>query len=479
MYKDLRMYLKKLSEEAPQEIITVEKLVDPKFEISAILQHLENMGQFPAVFFKKVKDMYGEETDFRLVTNIFGNREKCAVGLDFPAKQTGMEISLEYSKRQYNYIKPKIISKQKAPVKEVILSGKDVDLKKLPILTHHEMDAGAYLTTTVIAQDPTLNGIYNSSHHRMLIRDKDETGIYMSPRHLLDYYNRSEASGKPLPIAQVIGHHPAWYLGSEKLGEGGITVSEYEVIGGVFNEPIRVTPSEAFGDRLLVPADAEIIIEGEILPYERDAEAPFGEFTGYYGPQKRCPIVKIKAITHRKNAIFQNIHVGHADNQIVGGIAKEGGAFKQIKSVIPTVKAVHFPISGCCRFNVYVSIEQKNEGEAVSSALAALPLFDEIKHIIVVDDDIDVFNEREVLFALATRLQADKGVQIISNARGGTLDPSQVTTTMGSKMIIDATKPVGRPFAKRINVPNEVMTRIKLKDWIPLKEQSKIKGGLF
>ncbi len=479
MPKDLRIFLKKLFNEAPQEILTIEKEVDPKFEIPAILQHLEEMGQFPAVFFERVKNMKGESTDFQLVTNIFANREKCAMALDFPVNQTGMELGLEYSKRQYNYIGPQVVGKREAPVKEVVKVGNEVDLTELPIITHHEMDAGAYLTTTAIAQDPTLNGFYNSSHHRMLIRNKNETGIYMSPRHLWDYYKRAEAQGEALPIAQVIGHHPAWYLGSEKLGEGGITVSEYDVIGGVFNEPVRVTPSEVYGDRLLVPADAEIIIEGEILPDERDAEAPFGEFTGYYGPQKWCPIVKVKAITHRKNAIYQNIHVGHADNQIVGGIAKEGGVYKQIKSVIPTVKAVHFPISGCCRFNVYVSIDQRNEGEAVSAALAALPLFDEIKHVIVVDEDIDVYNEREILFAIATRLQADKGVQIIKNARGGTLDPSQTTTTMGSKMIIDATKPIDRPFANRIKVPKEFMERIKLKDWIPPEEQSKIKGALY
>jgi len=244
------------------------------------------------------------------------------------------------------------------------------------------------------------------------------------------------------------------------------------------NEPVRLTPSEAYGDKLMVPADAEVIVEGEILPIERDAEAPFGEFTAYYGPQKWCPIVKIKAITYRKNPIYQNIFVGHADNQIVGGIPKEGGVYKQIQSVIPTVKAVHFPISGCCRFNVYVSIDKRNEGEAVSAALATLPLFDEIKHVIVVDDDIDVFNERDVMWAVATRLQADRGVNIITNARGGTLDPSQLATTMGAKMIIDATRPVDRPFAERIEVPMDVMERVKLKEWIPEDEQKKIGGAL-
>jgi len=294
---------------------------------------------------------------------------------------------------------------------------------------------------------------------------------------LWNFYTRAEERGESLPIAQVIGHHPGWYLGSEKLIDG-ISVNELDIIGGILNEPVRLTPSEAYGDKLMVPADAEIIVEGEILPIERDAEAPFGEFTAYYGPQKWCPIVKIKAITYRKNPIYQNIFVGHADNQIVGGIPKEGGVYKQIQSVIPTVKAVHFPISGCCRFNVYVSIDKRNEGEAVSAALATLPLFDEIKHVIVVDDDIDVFNERDVMWAVATRLQADRGVNIITNARGGTLDPSQLATTMGAKMIIDATRPVDRPFAERIEVPTDVMERVKLKEWIPEDEQKKIGGAL-
>lgn len=477
MPKDLRVFLDKLLKEAPQEIITIEKEVDPKFEISAILQHLENRDSFPAVLFKRVKNMNGESSDFQMVTNVFGNREKCALALDLPLSKSGMEVSLEYSTRQLNFIEPVVVSKKEAPVKEVVKVGDDVDLRELPIVSHHGMDAGAYFTTTAIAQDPDLNGNYNSSHHRMLVRNKNETGIYMSPRHLWNFYTRAEERGESLPIAQVIGHHPGWYLGSEKLIDG-ISVNELDIIGGILNEPVRLTPSEAYGDKLMVPADAEVIVEGEILPIERDAEAPFGEFTAYYGPQKWCPIVKIKAITYRKNPIYQNIFVGHADNQIVGGIPKEGGVYKQIQSVIPTVKAVHFPISGCCRFNVYVSIDKRNEGEAVSAALATLPLFDEIKHVIVVDDDIDVFNERDVMWAVATRLQADQGVNIITNARGGTLDPSQLATTMGAKMIIDATRPVDRPFAERIEVPMDVMERVKLKEWIPEDEQKKIGGAL-
>jgi len=339
-----------------------------------------------------------------------------------------------------------------------------MDLRDLPVITHHEMDGYPYLPDAVIACDPDTGKNYNSSHHRMIVKDKDESRIWMSPRHLWNFYMRAQEKGEALPIAHVLGHHPGFFLGSEAISS--MEVDEYETIGGVLGEPLRLVPSETYGDRLLVPADAEIIVEGEILPNQRDAEGPFGEFTGYYGPQRWSPVVRIKAITYRKDAIYTNILAGHADTAILGGIPKEAGVYEEIKRAVPHVKAVHFPISGCCRFHAYISLKQRVDGEGMVSALAAFPHHDELKHIIVVDEDVDAFNEREVLWALATRVQPDTDVTIMSNVRGGTLDPSSTKHAVGSKMIIDATKPTSRPFAERINIPDEVMERINLKDYI-------------
>lgn len=475
MHKNLRTFIEELATMVPEEIVRVKREIDVKFEISAILQHLENLDRFPAVIFERVKSVNGESSEFKLATNLFATRKKLAVALDLSPDKWRMELPLEYAKRQKNLIKPKVVSKADAPVKDVIKVGNDLDLRDLPVVTHHEMDGQPYFTTAVVSADPDNPEIYNVSHHRMLVKGKDVTGIYMSPRHLWNYYTRAEKQGKPLPIAQVIGHHPVFYIGAEKLqGEAGISFSEYEIIGGLLGEPLRLVPSETYGERLMVPADAELIVEGEILPEIREAEGPFGEYPGYYGPQRWSPIVKIKAITHRKDPIYQNIFVSHPDVALLGGLGKEAGVYAQAKAAVPSTVAVHFPQSGCCRFHCYISIDKQVEGEGRVAALAAFPLFDELKHVVVVDSDIDVFNEREVLFAVATRVQADQAIDIIRHTRGGTLDPSQTEKTEGAKLIIDATKPVEKPFEERVAVPKDVMKRIGLDEWVPIEELRKL-----
>jgi 2,5-furandicarboxylate decarboxylase 1 len=447
----------------PEDMLEIDREISPRFEITAIQRHLEKDNRFPIVLFNKVQNLKGEVSDFRLVTNVFASRQKCALALDLDKEQWRMETSFEFARRSQVRIKPVVVARDEAPVKQVIKTGEEVDLRDLPVVTHHEMDGYPYLVDAVVAADPE-TGCYNSSHHRMLIRNKDELGIWMSPRHLWDYHRRAEEKGRPLPIAQVLGHHPGFYLGSEAIASAD--TDEYEIIGGIFGEPLRLVPSETYGDRLLVPADAELVVEGEILPGVRDAEGPFGEFTGYYGPQRWGPVVKVKAITCRRDPIYLNILVGAADTSILGGIPKEAGIYEEIKRAVPNVRAVHFPISGTCRFHAYISIDKKVDGESMVAGLAALPHHDELKHVFVVDADIDPFNERDVLWAVATRVQPHENAHIIRDVRGGTLDPSATRHAVGSKMIIDATRPVSRPFAERIKVPEEVMNRISLADWI-------------
>ena len=464
MAKDLRTYLAQLEKLMPADIVHVEREIDPKFEITAVTQHLENEGKFPLIIFDKVKNLKGELSDFKVLTNLFGTRQKVAVALDLQPDQWRMETSLAFAERATQRLKPVVVSKEEAPVKEVILTGEDVDLLKLPVVTHHEMDGFPYLVDAVIAADPETGAAYNSSHHRQMIRDKKTTGIWMSPRHLWNYHQRASNLGKPLPFAHVHGHHPGFFLGSEVLA--GMEEDEYEIIGAIIGEPLRLVPSETFGERLMVPADAEIVIEGEMLPDLRDAEGPFGEFTGYYGPQRWGPICRVTAITHRKDPIYVNILVGHPDTSILGGIPKEASVYNEVRKVVPTVKAVHFPISGTCRFNANIALEQLVDGEANVAAMAAFPWHDELKTVFVVDDDVDIYSDREVLWALATRVQPDMDLSIISNVRGGSLDPSAIRHANGSKLIVNATRPVDRPYAERIRVPRDVMERIDIKEWI-------------
>ena len=454
MVKDLRHFLDKVQKEMPEDFIRIKKEVDPKFEITAIQQKLEDEGRYPVLLFENVKNLYGEPSGFQVTSNLFATRQKCALALDLNKEQWRKETSLEYARRANSLIKPVVVDKSEAPCKEVIMTGDQVDLYKLPVLTHHEMDGMPYFPDAVVAADPD-NGVYNSSHHRMIIAGKNESRIWMSPRHLWNYFMRAQERGESLPIAHVLGHHPGFFLGSESILP--MSTDEYEVIGGLLQEPLRLVPSETYGERLMVPADAEVIVEGEILPNCREPEGPFGEFTGYYGPQRWSPGVKITAITHRKNPIYMNILCGHPDTWLLGGIAKEACVYEELKRTMPGIQAVHLPVSGTCRFHAYISIKQRFNGEAKVAALATIPHHDIVKHIVVVDEDIDPYNEKEMLWAIATRVQADRDVTIIPHCRSGLLDPSGVVEGVGPKMIIDATKPMDRPFAEKIAVPKEYL----------------------
>jgi len=471
MPKDLRSFLKKLEAEAPELLVRVPGEVDPRFEITALLQNLEREGQYPVVIFEQVKNLKGQPSGIQVVSNLFADRRAIALALDLPKEKWRLETSLEYQRRQSNLIKPQVISRDEAPVKEVVKMGDEVDLHDLPVLTCHAMDAGAFLNDAVIAPDPD-TGVYNASHHRQQIKGQNITGLAASPRHLWSYMRRAEDRGEGLPMAHVLGHHPGFYLGAEALVP--METDEYEVMGGILDEPLRLVPSEAFGDRLLVPADAEIVIEQEVIPGTREAEGPYGEWTGYFSPQTLNWMIKIRAITHRRDPYYMGIFVGHPDSAHLGSIPKEGGLFQQIKNAVPTVQAVYLPWSGTCRLLCYVSIAQQAEGEARVAALATLPLFDEIKYVVVVDDDIDVFDERQVLWAVATRTQPAESVDIIRQVRGGTSDPSQMHPTQGSKMIIDATRPLDRPFPVRLSIPQEALQKMKPEAWLAAKDLTRL-----
>ena len=464
MAKDFRTFLKQLEQKLPGDIRQVNSAMDPKYEISTVVEKLEDRNELPLIIFNKVKNHKGKISDFRVAVNAFSTRQRCAVAMDLPPDKWRMETSFEFARRSANPLKPVVVDKAEAPVKEVVKTGGEVDLYDLPVLIHNEMDGYPYFTDAVVAADPD-TGCVNSSHHRQMVKGKDRLGIYMSPRHLWNYWKRAGRKGEALPIAHVIGHHPGFYLGTEALVD--IDADEYEIIGGVIGEPLRLVESEAYGKRLMVPADAELVVEGEILPEEYEAEGPLGEFTGYYGPQRWAPVVHVKAITYRKDPIYLNIMAGRADHRIIGGIPKESGLFEIIKMAVPTAKAIHLPISGCCRFSAYISMEKMAEGEGMVAALAPFPYHDELKLVVITDEDIDVFNESDVWWAVNTRSQADENVEIIRNIRGGTLDPSATEHGVGSKMIIDATKPFERPFAEALKVPGEIKNKINLEelDW--------------
>ena len=299
----------------------------------------------------------------------------------------------------------------------------------------------------------------------MEIKDRNHTGSYLSFQHMLKLFKAYEERGEECPIATVIGHHPAFHLGA--CYKGPYEVDEYDVIGGYLQEPLRLTPSETYGEKLLVPADAEIVIEGALLPGKRVVEGPFGEVSGYVAPQGyiQSPLYEIRAITHRKEAMHQSIITPEGDKPWLD-IAREGAYLRRCREAVPGVTAV-------CKngrhalMNVFISMKKMSEGDPGRAAAAALS-FDQCKHVFIFDDDIDVYNPTEILWALATRVQPHRQISIIKEIlRGPLVDPSLVDARKTSAMIIDATRPLDRPFSPVSKCPDDAMERIKLEDYIP------------
>ena len=453
---DLRAYLDELGD----DLVRVAKPVDPAdYDVTGLLANLEDEGRYPAILFERPTDVAGEPSDLQLVSNLFADRGRIARALGLEADQWRMETGLEYARREQNRLEPEVVPRTQAPVAAVEMDS----LHRLPAVRHHRLDPAPYLNMTPAMKDPE-TGAYNLAFLRNMVKDERTLGIHMSPRHNYRIYRTNEAAGHATRMAVVIGHHPAFYLGALTLA--GFEVDEYEVIGGMLGDPLRLTPSATWGEDFLVPADAEVIVEAEIRPDERDVEAPFGEFPGYYGPQRLRPVADVRAITRREDAIFQHVFVGHPDNWILGGVPKEGGVYNSISARVPGVEAVHLPTSGCGRFRCYVSVDQDSEGEAKHAALQALASSDFIKQVVVVDDDVDVFDEEAVLWAVATRVRADEDIDVIRNVKGNTLDPSVRGEVATSKVIVDATRPTDELYPPVLDVPEEARARMRPEEYL-------------
>ncbi len=466
----LRAFLELLEREHPDQVVHVTEAVDPaRFEVSAVLKHLELRRKFPLVVFDRPRDLFGRPSAFPIATNVYASRARCAFALGLPPSEAGLGLSLEYARREQTRIAPELVTPGDAPVKAVTRVGDAVDLRTLPIVRHHEMDAAPYLDMACVMRDET--GAYNVAFLRNMYKGPRKLGLHMSPRHNWQIVRANEERGLATPVAIVASHHPAFYLGALNVAPFG--VDDYALIGGMMRRALRLVPSLTWGQEFLVPADADLVIEGLVPPNVREVEGPFGEFPGTYGPQRVRWVIEVTALQHRGDAIYQDVFVGHPDNWVMGSFPKEGSLYNRIKGVVPGVRAVHFPPSAVGRFHCYISLEKRVDGESKQAALIALGECDFVKHVVVVDADVDVFREEEVLWAVATRVQADEDVDVIKNVKGNTLDPSQRDDIMGAKMIVDATKPVRRPFEARIEVPQDAMTRVDLERLIPPEQLSR------
>jgi 2,5-furandicarboxylate decarboxylase 1 len=450
MAQDLRSFLDVLERDRPGDFQAVSRPVDPAYEITALVTKLEKEGRRrPVLLFENVKG-----SSFPVLTNLHASRSRLAAAIGAAPDR----MLATYLRAMERPLPPRVVAT--GPVKDVVRRGAEVDLGLLPQIVHHDRDAGPYLTAAIsFARDPA-SGTWNCAYNRLMIQGRDRSSIHLTlGKHLWEFYKVAEARGEPLPVAFAIGVHPAIALGA--LAIGSIDEDERGIMGALLGEPLELVKCET--SDVLVPAHAELVLEGEILPAERTPEGPFGEFTGYSLGERPREIVRYTAMTHRRDAMFQDITVAHLDHMLLSTIPMEANLYRAVRAMVPSVKAVRVPGPFTC----YVSIEQRLIGQAKNAIMAVLGADLYMKRVVVVDHDVDVFDDRQVNWALATRCQPDRDITIVTHARGSDLDPSTREDGYTAKWGVDATaKPSLAAYTPRHRVPPDVWQRLRLEDYL-------------
>ncbi|MGH7826636.1 MAG: UbiD family decarboxylase [Candidatus Binatia bacterium] len=433
-FRDLREFLSFLEKKG--ELLRTKKPVDIKYEISSYIRKTSD-ERGPALLFENVKDF-----NIPVLGGLFATRDRAFLALE----TSPQDYVNKFQSALERLVPPKLVSS--GPCKEVIHTGRDVDLTKLPIPIFSERDPAPFITIGLSISRNLKTGQKNTSIYRLQFKGPNRLGIMA--QHLVRQLVEAENIGKGLPVAIAIGTDPVLPLATQWMAPYG--TDEMDLAGALRGEPVEVVKAETVD--LEVPATAEIIIEGTVLPNVREQEGPFGEVSGYYTPANPKPIIEVSAITHRKNPIFQAALTGMptTENHILKQLPLEATFYWTLKKEFPGVRAVHFPAAGTVGMIAVISMKQAYESEA-RNVIATMLGSRRNKIIIVVDDDIDIFDMEKVLWAVATRSQADEDVVIFPRLVATAMDPSVRKLRVGAGLGIDATRPFGQPFPEMVRVP--------------------------
>ena len=366
---------------------------------------------------------------FRAVGNLWSTRERIARAMNTaPA-----DLSQKMLDAMDSPSPPQEI--ESAPFDKNVLT--DFDLRESAIPKFYKDDGGRFITAGVVITEH--EGVRNMSFHRMMVVGERKFAIRVVPRHLHALHRKALAKGQDLKVAVAVGLCPSIMLSAAmnvEFGKDELTVAN-SLRKLCLNEPVCV---RRIRNGLLVPAFAEYIFEGRLTKEQTD-EGPFVDITGTQDPVRKQPVVEIDRIYHRDDPIFQMILPGADEHYLMMGMPREPVIQRAVAVAVPEVHGVRLTEGGCCWLHGVVSITKQKEGDSVNAIMAALGAHPSMKLVTVVDRDIDIYDDRDVEWAVATRFQGHKGLVVIENARGSSLDPSADETT--TKMGIDATKPMG------------------------------------
>jgi 2,5-furandicarboxylate decarboxylase 1 len=448
--QSLRGFLHSVETDHPDEILRIAEPVDRSFDTTTIVFELERAGKSPVVIFESVGN-----SPMPVVTNVAGNRKLLAACLGVePAN-----LPTAFRERCQSYIPCEVVDD--APWNEVVIEGEDVDLTALPIPLQFSVDAAPYITAGQIAARDPVTGVDTTGFHRLMLKGRNRLGVSLhSRRRMYEFHRRAEERGESLPAAITIGIHPLHYMGSMTYAYPP-NVRKFEIIGGLFGEPYRLARCGI--DGLEVPAGAEMIIEGEILAGVHEPEGPFGEFTGYASYRSTQNVFIAHRIRMRRDAMYHSVVSGMSkDHILISCVTREGEILNALRRNLPNVRAVHVPHTTCGGFMAFVSMKKIAEGEPQMAIMAALGTELYTKYVVVVDDDVDIFDMNDMMWAIATRVRAEKDIFLIPGVKGAILDPTSDPETFTlTKMGIDATKPSGKDFAERLVITDEQRTRAR------------------
>src|ERR1044072_1737012 len=402
--KDLRSFLKILDERWPGEGLRVDTR-GKGFDIAAcdaaaFLAKLKSSGKRPVTLFRGFKTLSGKSWEGELLFSELATLRKQAAALDLDGEVGFQDLAQEFSRRNRLTQKPVKISAAKAPIHHTVLTGAGMSLFDLPVYRKDEFDAKpGWLCAVGVGREPGA-GRYHLSWHRLHVHSAEHASARINPRHLMEYMNRYRAKGyDKMPVAFALGHHPAFEVAAGS--NCAWSVDEYEFAGGLLDSQVRVTPSATLGDEVLMPPDAEIVLEGMIDLRNKEICGPWADVMRYYSPQTLEPIFTPTAFLMRENPICIANWTGHYTYGVLGAASY---VYSVLKERYPRVLAVN----QVCPYTYVIQFKPRVPGESTRLALMALGSFaDRIKNVILVDDDIDPFDLNMVLFAISTRTDAD------------------------------------------------------------------------
>lgn len=419
------------------------EMIDAPTPLMAIARRLD--GNAKSVLFRKAGPEGAE-----LVGNVMGGPERIALAFDLPRAEVSPAVARRIAAPQQIVEVPSSI----APVHQVVLTGDKADLTRFPVHLQHAMDGGPYISAAIdFSVDPE-TGHRNTGIRRLMLRGPRETGVDMvSPSDFQAIYRKTAAKNERLPVSFVVGAHPTDFIAAALRLPG----DELALVAAMRGTALPVVKCAT--NDLLVPADAEIVLEGYLDGrgwYEE--EGPYGEVLGYYGVMKRNPVFRLTAICMRRDALFQTVTISgrrldRTDTGHIGCVRTEVGAWNTLRTAVREPVAVHVTAASGGMFNCRVALRQRVPGEARNAIAALFGALENIKHVFVVDDDIDVASDTEIDWALSTRFQADRDLVVAEGFRAIPLDPSLEGRRTGAKAGFDLTLPFGSRGRLDLAVP--------------------------